>query len=266
MKSAALLSVLLSISMFVCVDFAAAGRPLAVDDADPVAQGQFELEAGLSCEFDKDLEHWSFPLGIAFGVLPDIEIGLGFGWQTEKRDIDEVWIYLKNPGEQTETEQSVDDLVLAAKWQFIKECPIGARHAFYGAVKIPTSDEDKGFGNGETDFDLTWIVSRNIGESLGLHINIGYTWIGAEDEEDLFHYGFALDYELTESLQFVGELYAENETEKGAETIVKYNTGFRWNCCDDLTFDISGGSRIMGDAADFQATAGLTWAFGFGDK
>jgi hypothetical protein len=35
---------------------------------------------------------------------------------------------------------------------------------------------------------------------------------------------------------------------------------------DGLTLDIAGGSKISGDAPDFTATAGLTWAFGLTGK
>lgn len=64
-------------------------------------------------------------------------------------------------------------------------------------------------------------------------------------------------------MQWVGEVFAEEELAGGTETVVQYNTGFRWNPIESVTVDLAGRSKITGDATDFTATAGLTWAFGF---
>jgi hypothetical protein len=94
-----------------------------------------------------------------------------------------------------------------------------------------------------------------------VHLNLGYSWIGGPDN-DVLHYGVALDYQIVEAVQWVGEVFAEEEITGGAETIVQYNTGFRWSPVESLTLDMAGGSKISGDAPDISGAAGLTWAFG----
>ncbi len=258
MKDVRVLGALVMTGMLIMSGSALAGRPLAIDDADPADAGQFEFEAGTAYEHDSDCKHWDFPFGLTYGLVPSIEVGVGFGGQFEER----TELLAESGAEECVREHGIGDLNIGAKWQFIEFCPLGARHAMAASVKFPTSDEDKGLGSGETDYDLTWIASRSIGEKAGVHLNLGYSWIGGTDD-DVLHYGVALDYQIVDSVQWVGEVFAEKELAGGADTVAQYNTGFRWNPVESLTLDIAGGSKISGDAPDFTGTVGLTWAFGF---
>lgn len=235
---------------------ALAGRPLTIDDADPVEPGLYELELGAGYVGDADCDHWDFPIGLGRGLVPGVEAGIGFGGQLEERT--EI---LDDGTDCSVDEEGLGDLVVAAKWQIIKKCPLGARHAIVPSVKFPTADDDEGLGSGETDYDLTWVVSRAIGEKAGAHLNGGYSWIGGPDE-DVIHYGLALDYRLAEALQWVGEVFAEDLADGEGDTAVLYNIGFRWSVNENLIVDVAGGSKLNGEEPDFFATAGLTWYFG----
>ncbi|MFH1969237.1 MAG: transporter [Verrucomicrobiota bacterium] len=239
-----------------------AGRPLIIDDADPLDFKKFKAEGGTWYEKDSGCKHWDFPFGVAAGIFPSLELGAGFGGQFEERtEIDETI------GEEcTHSESGIGDLTLVAKWQFWGESTWLPRQAIVPAVKFPTSDKDKGLGSGKTDYDLTWIASKSFDEKAGAHINLGYSWIGEpadEDAGDILHYGLALDYRIVDALQWVGEVFAEKELRSGTDTIVMFNTGLRLSPAEGLTFDIAAGSRLAGDAPDLIATAGLTWEFGF---
>ncbi|HOW98137.1 MAG TPA: transporter [Kiritimatiellia bacterium] len=229
---------------FLFVAPALAGRPLSVDDADPVAPGLIEAEAGAGYTKEGGIKAWDMPVGLTYGVLEGLEAGIGFGGQ-----------YVEAGGED---ESGIRDTAIGAKWQFLPSCPLGARHALAPSVKLPTADEDKGLGSGETDFDLTWIISRTLGEKAGAHVNLGYAWIGGP-EDDVLHYGFALDYQATETMQAVGEVFAERETSGGADTVGQFNLGLRYSATDALALDLAAGSRIGDDGPDFTVTAGLTW-------
>ena len=256
MKDAGVLRVAVLAGTLTVSSSALAGRPLAIDDADSADVGQFEFEAGAVCEHDSDCEHWDFPFGLTYGVVHSVEVGVGFGSQFEERTE-----LLKDGTEECTREQDLGDLTLGAKWQFLESCPLGARHAIAPSVKFPTADDEKELGSGKTDYDLTWIASRSIGDKAGVHLNLGYSWIGGQDD-DAMHYGVALDYQVVDAVQWVGEVFAEKALGGGEDTVVQYNTGFRWNPVESLTLDIAGGSKISGEAPDFTATAGLTWAFG----
>lgn len=236
---------------------ALAGRPLAIDDADSVGAGQFEFEAGAAYAHDSNCKHWDFPFGLTYGLIRHVEVGVGFGGQFEER----TELLEDSDAKRCIREHGIGDLVIGAKWQFTESCPLGARHALVPSVKFPTADDEDGLGNGETDYDVTWIASRSIGKKAGVHLNLGYSWIGGADD-DVLHYGMALDYQIVEAVQWVGEVFAEKTFAGGTDTVVQYNSGFRWNPTEGVTLDIAGGSKISGDAPDFTSTVGLTWAFG----
>lgn len=206
--------------------------------------------------------HWEVPLSLTCGLFPAIEFGLGFGGAFEERTES-----LGEIGREERIHASgLADLILAGKWLFWGEAPWFPRQAMVGGVKLPTADEDKGLGNGETDFDLTWVASKSLNERTGAHLNVGYSWIGelaGEEVGDVLHYGVALDYQLSEPLQWVGEVFVEEELRSGTDTLVQCSTGCRWQAEDGLTMDLAVGTKLSGDAPDFIATAGLTWAFGF---
>lgn len=235
-----------------------AGRPLAVDDADPVGKGEAEIEAGVAYQGVPDCRHWDYPVGLTIGLFSGVEAGLGFGGQFEQRkDV------LGEPGSGGHhSTHGVGDLTAGAKWQLIPECPLGSRHALAPSVKFPTAEEDKELGSGEIDYDLAWIISRSLGDKAGVHLNLGYSWIGGS-EADVLRGGLAVDIEVTRSIQWVGEAYVEKTRESEAESSAMVNTGLRWALGDAVTLDVALGSKLYGDEApDFIATAGLTWLMG----
>lgn len=239
-----------------------AGRPLTIDDADPVGFRQFEFEAGVGYFHALDCRHWELPLSLTYGLLPGLEFGLGFGGAFEERTES-----LGETGREARIHASgLGDVIFAAKWRFLDEASWLPRQAMVAAVKLPTADEDRGLGSGKTDVDLTWVASKALNERIGAHLNVGYSWIGELAEEevgDVLHYGVALDYQLSAPLQWLGEVFAEEELRGGTATVVQCNTGCRWQPGDSLTLDLAVGTKISGDAPDLTATAGLTWAFGF---
>jgi hypothetical protein len=232
-----------------------AGRPLVIDNADPVGKGRFELELGAGYESDSACDHIEVPFGLSYGLTRDLQVGFSFGGQLEER----------NDAIGRDRECGLGDLELSAKWQFYEETKWGPAQALAVAVKIPTADDSSGMGSGETDYDISWIASKTVREKTGVHVNAGYTWVGEPSGEkvgDIVHCGLAMDYQLTDAVQWVGEVFAEKELLGGTQILVQCNTGFRWNPAENLTLDVAVGTGLHGDdVPDHTATAGLTWAF-----
>jgi len=257
LKAGLLIAGLLSVTN---VSFAA--RPLIIDDADPLDLRQCKIEGGAWYEKEASCKHWDWPIGLGYGLIPSVEIGLGLGGQLEERtEIDE-----KSGQECTSNANGMGDLILNTKWQFLEETKWVPRQAIIPAVKFPAANKDTGLGSGKFDYDVTWIASKSFTEKTGGHLNVGYSFIGepeGEDVGDIIHYGVALDYKITDPLQWVGEIYAEKELMSGTDHIIMFNTGLRWNPINGLTFDVAAGSHISSVGPDLTATAGLTWEFGF---
>ena len=233
-----------------------AARPLAIDDAGTIDANTFELTLGSAAEGESGFTHWDFPAELAYGVLPSVQMSIGFGGQLEKRTET-----LAHGATSTDRVSGIGDVSVGGKWQFLSACPLGASHTLSASVKFPTADEQRQLGSGKTDSDLTWIVSRDLGERAALHLNLGYSWIGGVDG-DVLHYGAAIEVALWNALQWVGEIFAEDERGRDVSTLVMSNAGFRWAYSETLTFDVAGGARIAGESPDWLFTAGLTWQFG----
>jgi len=235
--------------------FTEAGRPLAVDDASTVANGDVQIEAGVGFVRDGATHHFDFPFSVSYGVVPTLQVGAGFGGQLEER--------LDDNGNRC-TESGLGDLVLATKWNPLSAERFWADHSMALAVKFPTADCDKGLGSGETDVDLTYIATKSLGQKLNADLNLGYTWVGGD--ADVLHYGLALRWQAKERLELVGEIFADTPLGDGNTTAVTFNGGLRWQIVDGLVLDAAAGAGLRGDAPDWTATVGLTWTFGFNNK
>ncbi len=76
------------------------------------------------------------------GDLNQVEVALPMGWNTERTD-----------GGHTEWTSSIGDLTLGVKRVLFHSLSSGYIVSAGGDVKLPTGDEDKGFGNGTTVFE-----------------------------------------------------------------------------------------------------------------
>jgi Putative MetA-pathway of phenol degradation len=256
MRCAPMCLVMVVIGLMSAPNFSMAGRPLNVNDIEPVETGKWQVEAGGAYRHDSGCDHFDCPLTLAYGVLPGIDLGVGLGGQFEERT--------ETHGK-TCSETGVGDLTICPRWKYLEQSSFLPGQAVSFTVKFPTADHYKGLDSGATDFDLTWIASEKIGEKFQIDANVGYSWIGKQKDEevaDIFHSGLALEYQLLETVQWVGEVFAQQETTRDAETSAQYSTGFRWAARDGLTFDVAAGSRIAGEAPNFTCAVGLTWVFG----
>jgi Putative MetA-pathway of phenol degradation len=246
--------VMCGLSLFATVSMA--GRPLNVNDIEPVAAGKWQIEAGGAYRHDSGCDHFDYPVTLAYGVVKDLDLGVGFGGQFEERT---------EAGGTKCSADGLGDLTVYPRWKFLDQSRFLPGQAVSFSVKFPTADHNEELGSGATDYDLTWIASEKVTEKFQIDLNVGYSWIGRPQDEEsanIFHYGLALEYQLFESVQWVGEVFAQREMTTGAETTIQCNTGFRYAACDGLTFDMAVGSGIRGEVPDFTAMAGLTWVFG----
>jgi hypothetical protein len=235
---------------------AQAGRPLAIDDAGSVDHQRFQLEAGVGYVHESDTRHFDFLFGLSYGLLPTLQVGFGFGSQLEER-------VEGASGRHTAT--GLGDLTLGVKWNPLSADRFWADHSLALTVKLPTSDEDRGFGSGKTDVDLTYIATKPLGEKFNVDFNLGYMWVGGEDP-DVLHYGLAARWQAFDKVELVGEVFADTALSNGHETAVALNGGLRWEVWSDVVWDAAIGAGLNRHAPDWTATIGVTWMFGFGER
>lgn len=226
-----------------------AGRPLNVGDAYPLDKGSFELEAGVEYVETGSDRDWQFPAALTYGLANNIEIGVGVGGVVDDRSD----LLLDD-----DRESGFGDLVVGGKWQFLTREQALIDHALAFEVKFPTADKDRGLGSGETDYDLTWIGSLPLQDDLQVDVNVGYTWIGGDQDE--LHYGLAVVWAATDRIEPVAEVFAATPVEEG-KTEALANVGVRFLVVENFMWDIAVGTGLTDDAPDVVATTGFTWSF-----
>lgn len=257
-KKSRLFCLLLSLPLFLisAPNTVFAGRPLTVDDADPIEVKQIQFEAGFAYFSESGNRHHEWPFSLSYGLVPGLEFGVGLGGLLEERT--------EAQGEKGSV-SGIGDLSVSAKWLVMERKDRLPALALVPTVKFPTADKDDGLGSGEIDYDATLILSEAISEKIGAHLNLGYSWIGEPEHENasnLLHFGVAGDYQIMEPIQLVAEVFCEEEIESGEDLVVEGNFGLRYEATAGLLFDLAAGSNLQGKEPDFTATLGLTWLFG----
>lgn len=232
-----------------------AGRPLTVDDAEPVEHRRVEVEAGTMFSNDGPLRHWDFPIGIAYGLAPQWEISVSTGGHLEER------VELAT-GDNLAT--GISDAILGTKVKVGTQKQLFADHALALAVKIPTGSRHYGLSTGEVDVDLMWIATRQLTENTSFHLNAGYIWLGdppGETLSDVFHAGIAAGWQCCPHLELVAEMFGNVPVASPDATQLLVNGGVRWQIAQAFALDAALGAGVRGEAPNLIATLGFTWSF-----
>jgi hypothetical protein len=234
-----------------------AGRPLVTDDADPVALGRIEVEAGVELETSTQSYSLTAPFSFGFGVTNWLELA-----------IKPSMLYQDDQDASPRRVAGVGDLVLEAKAR-LPFRPFDLDLALVPNLKIPTADEDRGLGTGKVDGGAVFVMTKAFTETRKLHFNVGYTAVGTTSDVDLqdqLFFGLAGETSIPglaeERLQFVAEVFGTTAEEKGGPGDIQGHMGVRYLVGEDLILDAAiGRSFTSRPQVEFFATVGLTWTF-----
>lgn len=127
---------------------------------------------------------------------------------------------------QSDTETGVGDVIVRGGRELLRE---GGELSLYGslAAKLPTADEDKGLGTGETDIGAFASLSREL-EGARLSLLGGYIKVGdppGVDLDDVLLYGVGLSG-MRARTHLYGSLEGRTGTVPGADDPLEVNAGF----------------------------------------
>lgn len=184
-----------------------------------------------------DLDYTAASGTFYYGVLSKLEIG----FQVNYLDL-----YTKEEGEDGSyngdsyaneiDESGFGDVYVGAKFNILnsKEQPVGL--GVMAFAKIPTADDEKGLGTGETDFGVGLALTKQLVPAT-LHANVGYTVMGepegVEDWDNVINYGlgvnFPNDADDGNFLQFIGELTGGNDPNPDLPDYLDFTFGIRYH-------------------------------------
>lgn len=191
-----------------------AAHPLITDDTGTQGTGKYQVEVNGEAATDKESEAgitveataFGFGAALAAGVRDDLDIIVGIPFLMYEMAVG---------GTTVADEQGPGDVVVETKWRFLEQT--GWSLAVRPGVTLPTGDEDKGLGTGETGIHLYLIATKEAG-LLTLHGNVGYirneNHVGGE--KNLWHASAAVEYAAAESTRLVGNVGVEKNPDPAA--------------------------------------------------
>lgn len=228
-----------------------AGRPLRIEDAYPIAAGEWVVETGVGYTNDRNSpDHVLFPIEIAFGVAPNLEARIGTTLQT-------------NPGSVEDASKS-GDLHLSGLYNFNQETLRMPAFGVRATLNVPTGVDSSG-----TDGEVKAIVTKSI-DRLTLHFNAAYELAsggGRAERDGRYEFVVGASYPLgapkhTRTL-LLADLFAEQSPLQGDSNVYGAGLGMRYQLLERIVLDFGLGSEFAGPAerASFFATGGVSVGF-----
>ena len=211
-------------------------------------KGGFESEAELEYVKDGNDKEMGLTFALTYGASEKCDIVL---------EIPYLWL---DPEEEANVD-GVGDIEIGPEYCLFEGSDSLPAASLGLTIKTATGDEDKGLGSGEIDYGLKTIFSKEI-IGAAFDLELGYTLVGGEGEDDVFSYELASEYPLNDSFSLAGEISGETA----------FEGGFDDNPCDGklgLNYALSKATALsagfgfpFSDAGpDYSVTAGATVGF-----
>jgi hypothetical protein len=139
-----------------------------------------------------DYNTYALPLTVTYGFSDKIEGGLAAP------------ILMDYNFDGGASESGFGDMNLSVKYAFQEETGEMPAMAFGGRLKLPTADDGKGLGTGDTDFGIFGTVDKMIGGIRGL-LDVEYVFRGG-DWENVVNYAVGVEIPYSDTVGFSIEL------------------------------------------------------------
>ena len=228
-----------------------AARPLTTDDAYTVKEGEFQVEAGFDFTRQDNHDKEYFPsLTLTYGLFERMDIGIGTGY-----------LFI-DPAEGKKV-NGFSNTPLKVKYRFLDQKDWIPSFAVSGTLITPTASKSKGLGSGKVDFNINTIFTWNLSKRFQLYTNLGYTFIGYNQENDELNFSIAGQFVLSEKWALVGEIFGVNNFNGNRrDDPLSGLVGVQYILLTDKLVLDTGVEIGMNKAApDFRVTTGVTFFF-----
>lgn len=227
------------------------GRPLRLEDAYAIADGEIALEIGGGFTLPRRGSNQGvFPAELLFGALPNLQLSVGTTLATDPWGIDD--------------RPRSGDIQVSALYNFNQETISLPAFALKVGVDTPTGVGGRGYG-----LELKGIITKSL-ERLSLHLNVGYELLvatGRGDRDGRYKLTLGASYPLGAPhftrATLVGDVFAEQSTRRGEATVVGLEVGVRYQLTPRIVWDVGIGTECAGPAhrSDLFMTTGLSFGF-----
>jgi hypothetical protein len=228
-----------------------AGRPVRVEDAYAIADGEIALEAAAGFTLAREgPDRGVFPVEALYGAYPNLQLAVGTTLSTSPREID--------------GRPRSGDLRLSALYNFNQETLVLPALAFRLGLEVPTGIGSQGVG-----VEVKGIVTKSIAR-LAVHLNAGYRFLTAtrRDERDgVYELALGASYPVgapwLTRLLLVGDVFAEQAARRDVAPIVGSEIGLRYQLTPRFVWDVGVGTEFAGPRrrSDLFMTTGVSIGF-----
>jgi len=221
---------------------ALAGPPFWTDDPEPVEYKNWEIYVASLYQNNRGGVSSTAPHFEAnYGIAPDFQLHVIAPME-----------YAKPAG--LPSHYGYGDTELGVKWRFFENEEAKFMAGIYPLLEIPTGDESKGLGNGDTQVFLPLWLQKAWGpwQTYG---GGGY-WINpGEGHKDFWFFGWQVQREINKTLTLGVEIFYETPQETGGEHNLAFNAGAIINITENHHILMSAGTDIDGPASFFSYIA-----------
>jgi len=227
------------------------GRPLRLDDAYSIADGELALEVGGGFALPRrGSNRGVFPGEVLYGAYPNLQLAVGTTFSTDPHDIDD--------------RRKSGDLHFTGLYNFNQETIGLPAFALKLGLDTPTGIDGHGYA-----VEFKGIVTKSI-ERLSLHLNAGYEFFtGTSRAERDGRYKLALGASYPVGaprftrLTLVGDLFAEQSPRHGEPTSLGIEVGVRYQLTPRMVWDVGMGTEFAGPShrSDLFMSTGLSVGF-----
>lgn len=226
-------------------------RPLGTEDAGVAGKGVSQLELSLDyLKWNGDKEQVFLFVPI-YGVTDNLELSLEVP-------------YLVHDFKENPSNDGIGDINIVAKYLLIQEGDKNPAFTVKGVVKLDNGDYNKGLGSGDKDYSLFAVFSKSF-KDLTLHAQLGYTLVGDEKDENLrniFLYGFAFDYGVTETFHIVGEINGNRHPDSSEPKDPRIALiGLTYKLSEKVILDAAFKKGLTSSTSDWGTTVGASITF-----
>lgn len=225
-----------------------AGPPYDTDDPEPVEFRHWEFY--LSSRPVHDDAGWN-------GTAPHAEVNYG---AVDNLQLHVILPFAFNTPNAGKTNYGFGDIELGFKYRFIKETSVIPQVGIFPMVDIPSGNQNKGLGNGVTQFFLPVWAQKSFGKWT-TYGGAGYRINSAEGSKNSVYLGWLLQNRVKDNLSIGVELYHITPETTDGEAENRFNIGAVYDISDNHHILISAGKSLTGSTI-FQGYIGYQLTFG----
>jgi len=194
---------------------------------------------------------------VRFGLIPDLELRLGYGGYA--------WQRVSGNNRASSNSSGWSDANVGFKFRFFEGTKWIPESAFVGQLTLPVGR--KGFSSERADPSFLFAFSNSLTDFFSFDYSLGPAWNTEEDQFSnrhtlsVFQWAASLGIGITEKLGGFVEFYGDAGLSASKTPVNAFDAGLTYLLFDNFQLDVSGGVGLSDAADDWFVATGFSYRF-----